>query len=309
MFNFIKPARFFAVLFLLLSTQAVAERTLSTSIIKSIETGIYSVGIGSQVNLKTEDLTIKGPAVFLGNTILPDRTNSYQMFLNEESKRLLYISPDQFNRLSTKNLQKVLDSYEQTGGTCSAYAINNFLQQTSLTGFVGTGALEKIVKTEEGRTWLLADAINEYYLTMSHRYSLAGILNKYGKKFGFNCKKTQTDSFEKVSDLLKSHLVIGSPVIISYNIGPDMVNGPFNLEAYNQKDVKFDQRLWIPRRVGERNNGGHTIVATGAFTSNNKTYLVIIDSDWSEPRVWDVEEYLNHKKTALEEIEFITCKL
>lgn len=308
MFNIKLSAGFIATLLLLVSFNAVAERNISTSIKDGIETGIYPVGIGSHVNLKTEDPAINGPAIFIGNTVLPDGSNSYQMYLNQKTNKVFYIAPDFFNRLNSSRLQKVLDSYEQAGGTCSAYAINNFLQQTNLTGFSGTGELEKIVKSEEGRTWLLADAINEYYLTLSHQYSLKGIMNKYGKKFGFKCEKLQTDSFEKASKLLLSKVKSGYPVIVSYNIGPKMVTGPFELELYEQKGVTLDQRLWIPRRVGERNSGGHSITAVGSFESNNKTYLVMLDSDWSEPRIWDMDEYLNHKKTALEEIEFITCK-
>lgn len=308
MFSIKKSVGFFAALLLLVSFQASAERNISTSVTDGIETGIFPVGIGSHVNLKSEDPKLNGPAIFIGSTVLPDGTNSYQMYLNEKSNKVFYILPDHFNRLNPGKQQKVLDSYEQAGGTCSAYAINNFLQQTNLTGFTGTGALEKLVKTEEGRTWLLADAINEYYLTLSHQYSLKGIMNKYGKKFGFKCNKLQTDSFEKASELLLSHVKIGYPVIVSFNIGPKMVKGPFSLEVYEQKDVKLDERLWIPRRTGERNSGGHSITAVGSFESNNKTYLVMLDSDWSEPRIWDLEEFLGHEKTALEEVEFITCK-
>ncbi len=308
MFNIKKSVGFFAALLLLVSFQASAERNISTSVTDGIETGIYPVGIGSHVNLKTEDPKLNGEAIFIGSTVLPDGSNSYQMYLNEKSKKIFYIAPENFNRINSAKQQKVLDSYEQAGGTCSAYAINNFLQQTNLTGFSGTGELEKLVKTEEGRTWLLADAINEYYLTLSHQYSLKGIMNKYGKKFGFKCNKLQTDSFEKVSNLLLSHVKLGYPVIVSFNIGPKMVKGPFALEVYEQKGAKLDERLWIPRRTGERNSGGHSITAVGAFEANNKTYLVMLDSDWSEPRIWDLEEYLGHEKTALEEIEFITCK-
>ena len=158
MFDIKVSAGFIATLLLLVSFNAVAERNISTSIKNGIETGIYPVGIGSHVNLKTEDQAINGPAIFIGNTVLPDGSNSYQMYLNEKANKVFYIAPDFFSRLNSSKLQKVLDSYEQAGGTCSAYAINNFLQQTNLTGFSGTGELEKIVKSEEGRTWLLADA-------------------------------------------------------------------------------------------------------------------------------------------------------
>ena len=302
-----KITGFFTFILLIFSPLILAEN-ISISVTEKVETGVFPVGVGSHVILKTEDKKLNGNAIFVGNSIYPDGSNSYQIYLNIKSKKVFYIAPEQFTRLPSNRHQKILDSYEQAGGTCSAYAIHNFLQQTSLSRFQGTGELDKLISTEEGRTFLLADAINEYYLTLSHQYSLKGIMNKYGKKFGFTCKKLQTDSFEKVSDFILSQVQFGLPVMISFNIGPKMVNGPFKLEAYEQKGVKFDERLWIPRRVGERNNGGHSIVALAAFTAFNKTYLVMLDSDWSEPRLWDMNEFLNHEKTALKEIEFITCK-
>ncbi|MBC7429233.1 MAG: hypothetical protein H7336_11510 [Bacteriovorax sp.] len=307
MYNRQKSIGFIAALILLISVQARAS-DVSSTVVNAIETGNFAIGIGSTVNLKSNDPNISGPAVFIGSTVKPDGTNSYQMYLNTKSKTVYYIQPENFTRLNPVKQQKVLDSYEQAGGTCSAYAINNFLQQTNLTGFEGSGELQKAVSTEEGRTNLLADAINEYYLTTSHQYSLKGIMNKYGKKFGFSCNKLQTDSFEKASALILSHVKLGLPVIVSFSIGPAMAKSPFALEIYDQPNGELDNRLWIPRKTGERNSGGHSITAVGSFEANKKTYLVMIDSDWSEPRVWDMEAFLHDPKTALNEMEFITCE-
>ena len=85
-----------------------------------------------------------------------------------------------------------------------------------------------------------------------------------------------------------------------------MAQSPFALKLYDQNS-DLDNRLWIPRKSGERNNGGHSIVAAGAFELNNRTYLVMIDSDWSEPRVWDMDSFLNDR-TVLNEIDFISCQ-
>ncbi|MBC7712086.1 MAG: hypothetical protein H7177_02020 [Rhizobacter sp.] len=305
--NFQKSIGFVAAFIFTVSLNALAA-DVSSTVVSAIETGNFAVGIGSTVNLKSTDESINGPAVFIGSTVKPDGTNSYQMYLNTKSKKVYYIQPENFKRLNPFKQQKVLDSYEQTGGTCSAYAINNFLQQTNLTGFQGTGELQKAVSTEEGRTNLLADAINEYYLTTSHQYSLKGIMNKYGKKYGFSCNKLQTDSYEKASALILSHVKSGLPVIVSFNIGPVMAKSPFALEIYDQPHGELDNRLWIPRKTGERNSGGHSIAAVGSFVANSKTYLVMLDSDWSEPRVWDMEAFLHDPKTAINEMEFITCQ-
>jgi hypothetical protein len=298
---------FSIVLLLLLISSNSWAKDWSTSVTAAKAVGQFPIGIGSEVTVVSPDEKVNGPAVFLGSTVLPGGEKSFQLYLNKKSKNLFYLPEDLFASVKPTQ-QTVLDSYQQAGGTCSAYAINNFLGQTNLSGFEGTGELKNLLTTEEGRTFQLADAINEYYLTLSHKYSLRGILNKYGKSYGFKCKMLANDTYEKVRSNILDHLDSGLPVIVSFNIGPDMVKGPFKLEAYEQKGPKLDDRLWIPRRVGERNNGGHTIVAVGSFELNQKTYLVMIDSDWSEPRVWDMDLYLNHKKTALDEIEFVSCK-
>ena len=144
-------------------------------------------------------------------------------------------------------------------------------------------------------------------MTPQHRNSIDGILNGYGKKFGFHCKKYMTDNFEDAKKNIISNLSLGTPVLFSLNIGPNMAESPFSLQYYDKNKPEMDTRLWIPRKIGERNSGGHSIVAAGFFEYINKTFLVMIDSDWSEPRVWDLELFLNNK-TALSEMEFISCK-
>lgn len=294
----------FLGLFLVYSISSYAAN-ISTSIENAVQVGAFPIGIGSTINLKTTDAKLAGSAIFLGTAVRPDGSASYQMYLNKASSKVYYIESSNFRKNSKQ--QTVLDPYQQAGGTCTGYAIDDFLQQTNLSGFTGTGELEKALSTEEGRASLLVDSINEYYLTLSHRYSINGIMNGYGKKFGFSCKSFQTDSYDKAKTKILSHLKLGSPIIFSFNIGPNMVKAPFGIEMYDQLNSELDKRLWIPRKRGERNSGGHSIVAAASFEMNHKTFLVMIDSDWSEPRIWDMDSFLN-TKTALDEVEFISCK-
>lgn len=299
--------KFTALFLALISLQAFAAGEISVTTKKAIATGIFKQAIGSVVELKTSDENLSGEAVFLGNVIRPEGTESYRMYLNTKTRKIHYVDSTYFTRKNS-NLQTVIDPYQQVGGTCTGYAINGYLNQINYSGFEGTGLLWDDLSTEEGRSQMLADAINEYYLTPSHRYSVSGILNKYGKKYGFKCKMTKTESYEQARKLVLTQLESGLPIIISFNIGREMVKSPFSLEMYKEAGVTLDERLWIPRRVGDRNSGGHTVFAAGSFVVEGKTYLLIVDSDWHEPRVWDMDEYLNHKKTALKEIEFISCK-
>lgn len=287
------------------SFSASASTDLQVKVDIAKQTGAFSLGIGSEVNIGSTDPKISGSAIFLGKSILPDGAHAFQIYLNKQGRKVYYIDETSFITKSS-NQQTVLNPYMQAGGTCTGYAIYDFLQQIHLSGFKGTNELAKRLSDEKGRTTLLVDNINEYYLTPSHRYSIKGILNKYGKNFGFSCQKYVEDTFEKAQDRILSQLKTGQPVMISFFIGPDMYRSPFSLIMYDQPNKPMDQRLWIPRKIGERNSGGHTIIAAAAFEHGNKNYLVTIDSDWSEPRVWDMEAFLNDR-TALSEVEIITC--
>lgn len=302
MLSFQKSCVFTVGLFLYSVASMAAN--ITTTIDEAQMVGAFPVGIGSTLNLKVNDKYLSGPAVFLGNVVKPDGSPSYQMFLSKKAKKVFYINSTHFNKNS--KLQTLLDPYEQAGGTCAAYAIDQFMIQTHLSGFSGTGELAEKLSTEEGRTHLLADSINQYYLNLNHRFSTSGILNSFGKGFGFKCKTMKVDTYETAKEKILSELALGSPVIVSFTIGPKMVKSPFALEMY-ESDKKMDERLWIPRKVGERNAGGHSIVAAASFEMDNKTFLVMLDSDWSEPRVWNMDSFLG-EKTKMDEIEFVSCK-
>jgi hypothetical protein len=263
------------------------------------------VGIGSSVKMTATDKSLNGDFIFLGNGINPSGEETFRILLNKNSKSISLVNSDEFKR--NNSLQKILDLYEQKGGTCTGYAIFDYLQQIVLNNFVGNGELPKLISTEEGRSQLLADSINRYYLETQHRNSIKGIMNAYGKDFGFKCTNYQTNDINKAKTRLLSQLSLGNPVIISFNIGPQMVTAPFPIIKHGEKNGEVDNRLWIPRKIGERNSGGHSIVAAANFKFNGKDYLVMLDSDWTEPRVWDVDSYLANK-TAIEEVEFISCK-
>lgn len=268
--------------------------------------GNYTIGVGSSVVLKSDDKRLAGPAIFLGSAVKPDGDSRYQMFLLKNSKKVFYVDSSEFSKKFSTKFQTILDPYEQQGGTCTGYAIYDFLQQTNLAGFEGTNELSKTLSTEEGRTNLLVDSVNQYYLNLQHRNSIGGILNGYGKKFGFKCSTLKSDDYSKVKTKILTQLKAGYPVLFSFDIGPKMVQAPFSIAMTEQKDA-LDTRLWVPRKIGERNSGGHSIVAAASFEFADKIYLVMIDSDWSEPRIWDMDAYLN-QKTDLGAVEFTTCK-
>ncbi len=292
------------IVLLLVGLNAFAEVT-SFKITDKISFNENMVGIGSSVKISSSDKLLNGDFIFLGNGINPTGEETFRILLNKNNKTISLVNSEEFNK--NNSLQKILDLYEQKGGTCTGYAIFDYLQQIVLNNFVGNGELPKLISTEEGRSQLLADSINRYYLETQHRNSIKGIMNAYGKEFGFKCTNYQTNDLDKAKKRLLTQLSVGNPVIISFNIGPKMVTAPFPIVKYGEKNGEVDNRLWVPRKTGERNSGGHSIVAAANFKFNGKDYLVMLDSDWTEPRIWDVDSYLS-TKTAIDEIEFISCK-
>ncbi len=219
---------------------------------------------------------------------------------------VLYV-PAALVQITDHELENVLDPYPQQGGTCTGYAIDHFMIQTALDGFRGNGALVRSLSTEEGRTGLLADSINQYYLVLQHRFSIRGILDGYGKRFDFKCQNKIFSSAAEARGFLLRKLSQGQPVLISFNIGTQMRTSPFDLMMMRPASYKpLDRRLWVPRKISERNGGGHAIVAASVFQLGGRPEVMVIDSDWSEPRIWDLNDYLDDR-TAIQEVEFVTC--
>lgn len=297
--------KFGLVLTLLLSSTLSFSKVDSFKITNKISNPSAEIAFGSSVQVTSSDKNLNGNFLFLGNAINPAGEETYRLLLNTKSKIISLVNADEFKK--NNSLQKILDPYEQKGGTCTGYAIFDFLQQSVLSRFEGNGELPKQLSDEEGRSQLLADSINKYYLETQHRNSINGIMNGYGKQFGFKCTNFKTDSVEKAKSKVLSILSEGRPIIFSFNIGPQMAQAPFVIKKHNVANGEVDNRLWIPRKTGERNSGGHSIVAAGSFNFENKNYLVMIDSDWTEPRIWDLDSYLS-SKTAIDEMEFISCK-
>jgi hypothetical protein len=261
------------------------------------------VGVGSRLMLQNEGRTTSG--VFLGRLIDP-KGKTDQFMILDETRATIYFAERAHLELPRTSYQPILKPYDQVGGTCTGYAINHYLQQMYWSGHQGNGSLQEQLSTEKGRTQLLVQAINEYYLVLQHRYSLVGVMNKMSNPFGFKCKsKTFTDAFTAIQ-FIQKELLSGNPLVFSFSIGPNMVNAPVELIKYGSIQESLDHRLWVPRKKGQRNSGGHSIVAAGIFSFRSRPFLLMLDSDWAEPRVWDLQEYLNDQ-TAIDELELISC--
>ena len=134
------------------------------------------IRVGSKISIDLPDRQTLHSGIFLGKLVQPDGTLDSYMFLDERTHVVYYAQKSSVN-FHQRNLENILKLYDQQGNTCTGYAMNNLLHQMNLAGFEGNRKLKKILATEEGRTQLLADAINQYYLVVQHRYSIQGILN------------------------------------------------------------------------------------------------------------------------------------
>jgi hypothetical protein len=159
------------------------------------------------------------------------------------------------------------------------------------------------MESDRKRLQFIEEIIDLYYL--QNKLNITTLMKNFGKRFGFVCKSNPFTDPKKAADFIFNKTSEGKPVLIDFNIGPDMVTSTYDLNDYETVSGR-DARLWVPRKVGQRNAGGHVIVAAAAFVSKGKKKILVLDSDWAEPRVWDLERYLS-KKAAVKEMGFHTC--
>ena len=263
------------------SAVASAKANVQVKVEKAQSKGQYALGIGTEVTIQSDDSELAGEALFLGEALQPDKTSVSQLFLNKKSQKVFYVKSADIAPYGGKK-QPLLNPYEQAGGTCTGYAINGFMQQMNFSGFKGNGLLADSLKDEKGRTTLLVDNINEYYLTPQHQYSIQGILNKYGRNFGFKCKTYKYEVYDKLKERILSQLDAGQPMLIAFNIGPNMNNTPFPLvsETTHQKlDMRemYDQFINLTR-FGVEGREGKTCQESFWGLSGNKNSALCRDA-------------------------------
>ncbi len=262
--------------------------------------GKYELGVGSKISVASK------AGVFLGELINLDGTFAKYMYLDSGAGKI-YLASGEDISMPVRQVQAVLQQYDQVGGTCTGYAINNIFQEMVWAGIPGNGTLAQALSTEKGRTDFLVGAINEYYLTLQHRYSIEGVMKKIAEPYGYSCEKKMFQDSASAIQYLHRRLAEGYPVMIAFNIGPTMATAPFPIVNYDKHSDAQDDRLWLPRQIGQRNSGGHSTVAVAGFLANGREELLMLDSDWASPRVWDMETVFN-QKTAIGEIEFHSCE-
>jgi hypothetical protein len=289
---------------LFISQIALAEE-IKLRIVSAIKNSAYDLGVGSKVKLEFIQRNEVHHAIFVGKLIGHPKYGEELLFLDEKDTRIFMIDSKSVRSPSVakSRIQNLISTIDQAGETCAAYALYHFWQQTAAVGYVGNGELITVMSKEHTRMKLLEESITRYY--MGRSFSIKPIMKNFGDRFGFKCQEKVFQNSAKAIDYIYKHTLNGKSIIMEFFIGPKMVTSDIELQDFETK-VEMDPRLWIPRKVGERNAGGHAIVASAAFTLNGKKKIVVLDSNWNEPRIWDMEAYLGGK-TALNEMIFHSC--
>lgn len=271
-------------------------------VVKPVRVAQYQIGTGSQVEVNFDDKE-KKPYLFLGQMLTFNGKTSEVLLLDEKTSEVVMFDPTTIKLGANKSkAAPVLAPVDQSGNTCTAYALLHYWLQTYSVAR-GNETLKSTMNNEIGRLKFLEGAIERYYIQKNR--TLKGIMKEYGKSFGMTCESELFLNVKEAKDYLVMQTTLGRPVMIEFNIGPDMVDSDFNLTDYENR-VDADPRLWVPRKTGQRNTGGHVIVGSSNFITKTSANLMVIDSDWTEPRVWNLDKYLD-KKTAVDEIVFHTC--
>lgn len=265
-----------------------------------IPVGAFAVGSGSKVTIQFDGAEpTKG--LFLARIEKNDAPAQW-MVLRLDEKRVFLIDENALTSVPEKldQYQKLADPIEQEGGTCAAFAMYHHTIQLEKDDLVRLGL------NEEGRMKLLANYLSEYYLNGRRRFSVRGIMDSVGKKYGFRCNTKKFDDAKKAVAWTRKSLQAGLPVLVEFNVGPDMVSSSYDIVDFEQRTLK-DPRLWLPQKSGEDAAGGHAIVLVSEFMASRQAKALVMDSDWSEPRIWELSKYIG-PQTKMDEMLFHTCQ-
>lgn len=286
----------------LISFSALAQE-VSVKVTNRIKNPLFDLGIGSSVEMTYSSGKSVKDALFVGKLVDQENDTIEYLFLDLKKTRISMIDPSNVEGFRKTRAQAIVKPIDQKGSTCAAYGFFHFWNQTFAVGIKGNTELNDTMNSDRRRLQFVEEAIDIYYL--QNKTNITTIMKNYGKRFGFTCKNNKFTDPKKAADFIFERTSQGKPVLLDYNIGPDMVTSSYEVIDF-EKPLSPDPRLWVPRQRGERNSGGHVIVAAAAFVANGKPKVMVVDSDWSEPRVWDLEKYFA-KKTAVSEMGFHTC--
>lgn len=288
--------------FFFVSFSAFAQE-VSVSIRDRVKHENFSFGIGSRALLTFKDKALEKEVIFLGKMVDQEKEAIEFLFLDEKKTRVMMIDPSNLTGFRKSDAQAIVSPIDQIGSTCAGYGMFHYWNQIFVSKYNSTPELPVTMNSDRKRIQFMEELIDIYYI--QNKINITSLMKKYGKRFGFKCRNNLFDKTKDAADFLFKAALAGKPILIDFNISSKMVTSTYEVTDY-ETPVKRDPRLWRPRKVGEINASGHVIVAAAAFVSNGKKKLLVLDSNWTEPRVWDLDRYIA-QKAAVKEMGFHTC--
>ena len=293
------------VLLIFIFTGSVWASEVKLSIISSFKNGMNDIGIGSKVELQDLKLNQKINTIFLGLMSNHEALGDEVLLMNEKDGKVLMLDSEAVkSNVIKKKMQTIISPFDQSGETCAAYALFHFWRQFSENHPSASPLLLSTMNVESGRMKFLEESITTYY--MSRVSYLRTVMKKYALRFGLKCREFNFKEPKKAIDFIVNKTSNARPVLIEFNLGPDMDESDHVITDY-ETNFEADPRLWFPRKRGEKNAGGHAIVAVGSFEYQGHSNALVLDSNWTEARVWNLNKYID-SKTAMDEISFHTCE-
>lgn len=287
---------------LILFSLTAGAQEVRVRVIDPVKQAGHKLGVGSRVELTYKTKNEIKPAVFLGRMVDQNNKNIEFLFLDEKKTRITMIDPQNLEGFRKSDAQPIIRPIDQKGSTCLAYAVFHYWNHMYATGF-SKPELEATMSSDRERMRFLEETIDIYYI--QNRTNITNLMKHFGKRFGFKCKNTLFKNPKDAVDFIFNKTLEGQPVLIDFNISKDMLTSTYEVTDF-EKPFSADPRLWLPRKVGQRMTSGHALVAAAAFKANGRKKVLVLDSDWTEPRVWDLDKYLG-KKAAVKEMNFHTC--
>lgn len=293
-----------SAIFVLVFSSSVFSKEVQVKVTSPIKHKHFDVAIGSKVELNFSNRELVKEGLFLGRMVDQDLRDLEFLFLDQKLNRIYMIDPSNVSGIRKSRTQAIISPIDQMGSTCTAYGFFHYWDQMYVSKFKAADELSVVMNSDRKRMQYLEEIIELYYL--QNRTNITTLLKRDGERFGFKCRNNKFTNTKMAADFLFQKASEGNPIMVDFNVASDMVTSSYEVTDY-ETPASRDPRLWIPRKVGQRAASGHVIVVAGAFVTKGKQKLLVLDSNWTEPRVWDLERYIK-RKAAVKEMGFHTCE-
>ncbi|PIR23918.1 MAG: hypothetical protein COV44_00465 [Deltaproteobacteria bacterium CG11_big_fil_rev_8_21_14_0_20_45_16] len=285
--------------FCFLASHASASDICTGTLANIVPENPYALEIGEVFEVQFPGSNGKQNVHFLGASRLLDGTVGGYIFFDPRKLEIHHfplgqmeiLGPDS-KPIADKDLESIVRSIDQEGGTCAAYAIFNCMHQLYASNQLGNGTIVHHMDTERNRQRFYVRIHNEYYGDDTH----IGAEDEIGKELGFVISRLDSSSIINFADDVRRSSSLGWPMIIGFNVGRRMSETPYTILDHETGQIS-DRRLWVPQD-GSGSSGGHEIVFLRTFKDlEGSEWIVVVDSNWQGPRLWSIKE-LNHLHTG-----------